>query len=185
MVRCSLSYFKEIIHKRKQTLILIAIVITATLLLHTAISIWLSKNSNTHLPSFGTIYTLNVEVYGNDIRIQNGKKFIDWGIVYPGTLTNRTFNVTSKSNIQAILIIETANWIFYNSQSQAVKGPTNRTNYMSLNSNYNNTLINPNQTLELTLTLNITSSDNFINFLIESDVKSFSFDIHIYIKEIP
>jgi hypothetical protein len=175
---------KFICHYRK-TLILLVAVASITILLQILISVWLSNVSNMNIPSIGKIHTLNVEVYGKDIQYQDGQPFIDWGVVYPRTLVNRTFNVTSKSNIQATLTIETANWTFYNSQNQTVKGSTNQTNYMNLNSNYNNTLINPNQTLKLTLTLNVTSSIDFINFLIESDVKSFSFDIHIYIKEIP
>jgi len=180
MAKYSLSYFKETIYRRKQTLILIAIVIATTLFLHIAISILLSKNNNTYLPSFGTIYTINVEVYGKDIQIQDGRKLIDWGTVYPGTIITRAFNVTSKSNIKTILIIETTNWIFYNSSNKIVRGPENKTPYMSLIPSQNKTIMAPNQTIELTLTLNVTDSNSFINFLIEKDAIKFSFDIHVY-----
>jgi hypothetical protein len=180
----SVQFFIKFIRHHKETLLLVITVALITILLHTSISIWLSSFSNANIPSIGTIHTLNVEVYGKDIQDHNGEKLIDWGIVYPGTLVNRTFNVTSKSNIDGILIIKTANWTFYNSQNETALGPSNKIKYMHLiPPKHNMTLIAPDETLELTLTLNVTSSNDFINFILEYDAKRFSFDIYIYIKE--
>jgi len=134
------------------------------------------------LTSIGNIHTLHVEVYGKDIKVREGQKFLDWGTVYPGTLTNYTFNVTSRSNIQAKLIIKAINWTFYNSQNQIVK-QTNETNYVILISTYNETLMDPKQTIQVILTLKVIHSDEFIDFLIENDIQTFSFDIRIYLTE--
>jgi hypothetical protein len=175
----SIDFFK----KRKKTMLLIFSVIAITITLHILISLWLIYLNNTYFPSIGTIRTINIEVYGKDIKTQDSKKFIDWGMVYPGVLANRTFNVTSKSNIQAVLIIRATNWTFYDSSDQIVEVSDNKANYMSLTSSQNKTIITPNQTLELTLILNVTASREFINFLIEKNVRKFSFDIHIYVKE--
>lgn len=172
----------DFLKKRKKTILLIFSVIAITTTLHILISLWLSYFNNTFLPSIGIIYTINIEVHGKDIQTRNGEKFIDWGTVYPGIKVNRTFNVTSKSNIPATFIITTTNWIFYNSSDRIVQGPDNKTNYMSLTPSHNKTIIGPNQTIELTLTLNVISSSEFIDFLIEKDVRKFSFDIHLYVK---
>ena len=43
---------------------LVIAAVSITILLQTLVSIWLSGNNKIHLPSVGTIYTLNVEVHG-------------------------------------------------------------------------------------------------------------------------
>lgn len=100
------------IQSHRKTLLLVTVAVLITILLHASISMWLSKVCNVYIPSIGTIRVLNVEVSGKDILAKNGQKFIDWGIIYPGTAINRTFNVTSRSNVDAFLIIEAANWTF-------------------------------------------------------------------------
>jgi len=147
------------------------------------LSIWLSWNSRIYLPSIGTIHTFNVEVYGGDLKeLSNGQKFMDWGTVYPGIMVNRTLNVTSKSNVDAMLIIKTMNWAFNDSQGKIVEGPTNKTDYMNLIASLNGTLMHPNQTVEVTLTLNVTNSDTFREFLTENYIGTFSFEIYIYMS---
>ncbi len=181
-MKISFQFLADTIKQNKKTLLSIIAAVLITILLQTLLSIWLSHNSDIYLPSIGTIHTINVEVYGGDLKeLSNDQKFLDWGTVYPGIMVNRTLNVTSRSNVDAMLIIKTMNWAFNNSQGKIVKGPVNKTDYLTLKVSLNETLIHPNQTLELTLTLKVADSDDFIDFLIENDVKTFSFDICIQV----
>jgi len=175
----------EFLQRYKKIILLIIAVVLITILLQTLISMWLSRSNAIRLPSFGTIFTLQAEVYGGSLKeLSNGQKLIDWGTVYPGTTVNRTFYVMSKSNVEAKLIIKAMNWVFNNSRGEIVKGfPTNETDYMTLIASLNETLMNPNQSLEVTLTLMVSSSSDFINFIIENEVTSFSFDIYIYMSK--
>jgi hypothetical protein len=54
---------------------------------------------------------------------------------------------------------------------------------MNLTWDYNNTTVNPKQTVPVKLTLSIDNSDNFIWFLINNNVTEFSFDIMISANE--
>jgi len=163
-------------------MILVALI---TISLHTLISIWVSHNSSLYIPSIGTIHTLNVDVHGRDIQYFNGVEMIDWGVVYPGSSAKRAFNVTSISNVEGVLIIKVFNWTFYNSINKLVRGPINKTDYMEIliEPECNMTILKPDETVELTLTLNVTRSEDFINFIVENDVRSFSFDINIHITK--
>jgi len=175
----------EFIHRNKRILLLMILVALITISLHTLISIWISHNSSLYIPSIGTIHTLNVDVYGRDIQYFDGVKMIDWGVVYPGSSVKRAFNVTSISNVEGVLIIRVFNWTFYDSTNKLVRGPINKTDYMEIliEPECNMTILKPDETVELTLTLNVTSSNDFINFIVENDVRSFSFDIIIHITE--
>ena len=175
---------KETILKHKKTLLMVTSVILATILLQTTIAILLSTTSNFHLPSLGTIHTLNVEVYGKDVQEKNGEKYIEWGILYPGTQINRTFTVKSKSNVEGILIIKATNWTLYNSKNETVLGPTDKMKYINiLPPKQNETILKPDETIELTITLNATASKEFIEYILENDVQTFTFDLHIYLTE--
>jgi len=174
----------KFIRHHKKTLLLIVATMLVTVLLQTLISIWLSRNNTVYLPSIGTIYTFHAEVYGNDIKeLSDGQKLIDWGIVYPGSVVTKTFNVTSESNAKAILVIKPMNWVFNNSRGEIVEGPVNKTDYMTLSANFNGTLMSPGQTSEVKLTLMVSNSHEFINFLIENHVTVFSFDIYVYMSK--
>jgi len=174
-MKSSFQFLSKLVKRRRKTLFLVIAAVSITILLQTLISIWLSGNNKIHLPSVGTIYTLNVEVHG--------PKTIDWGIVYPGIRVSRTLDVTSKSNIESLLIIKPMNWVFYDSQGEIVEGPMNKTSYMSMTADLNETLMHPNETVEVTLTLKAANSNEFIDFLIENDVETFSFDILIYLSK--
>jgi hypothetical protein len=74
-------------------------------------------------------------------------------------------------------------WTNSSGDGTIVSGPSNSTNYMNLTWDYNNTTVNPKQTVRVTLTLSIDNSDNFIWFLINNNVTQFSFDIIISANE--
>jgi len=177
----SFNSFTKFPHLSKKTVLLIIVVAAITLALSTAISLFLSRINNLHIPSLGTIHTVGVEAYGGNITVDENGQHVDWGKVYPGTLTNLSFYLRSKSNIEIILNLTAANWTFLDSQGQNVTGPTK--SYMNLTWNYNDTPIGPREEIYATLTLNVSDNISFINYIIDNKVEEFMFDIHIHPKE--
>jgi len=174
--------FTELVKQSKKTILLMAIAILAALLLSALISTWLYKNVDLYIPSFATIKTLGVKSYW-DPDLKNETNEIPWSTVYPGTSNNITLYLQSVSNIKTKLELQTANWTFRNSNGTIVLGPVKSTNYMSLTWNYNNATIDPGQAIQVTLDLSTDKSDDFIWFLINENVKEFSFDIRISTSE--
>ncbi len=174
--------FIELAKQSKKTILLIAISVLATLLLSSLISTLLYKNDDLYIPSFSTIKTLGVKAYW-DADLKNETTGLPWSTVYPGTSNNFTLYLQSESNIQTRLELHTANWIFRNSSNIIVLGPVNSTNYINLTWNYDESTINPGQTVQVTLTLSTDKSDDFIWFLVNNNVKEFSFDIYIRTTE--
>lgn len=157
---------------------LIIIVSAATLLISTIVSIWLNSFHNLRFPSIGTIQAIGVEVYDGNITVQGGKQIIDWGTVYPGSFTNRSLYIRSISNIPIRLSLMISNITFTNSTDQNVTASLTG-NPLSLTWDYDNTPLNPKATIYVTLTLQMSHDQSFIDFLIEYRVTSFSFDIII------
>jgi hypothetical protein len=156
-----------------------------TITLTTAISIWLSRVNHLYIPSLGNIRTYGVEAYEGNITTIDGKQHIDWGTTYPGTLTNRSFYVKSKSNVESVLIFEFLNWTFRDSNGNNVTGSLSSYNIklsdaMNTKCDHNGTIISPNEEIYVTLTLWAYDDISFINYLIDEKVKEFSFDICIY-----
>lgn len=158
---------KSFVRSKKTILLLIAI-IAATVVLTTFISILLERISTIHVPSMGTIHTIGVEAFDGDIRLQNGSQYVDWGTIYPGTSTNRTFSLRSKSNVETILSLKTTNW-----------SPINMSVYLTLSWNYSGAPMGPDEVTRVTLSLLSSDSQSFIDYLVTNDVEEFSFDIII------
>jgi hypothetical protein len=177
-----ISSITPFLRRSKKTILLIIAVAAVTLVLSASISIILDNNHNISLPSLGNIRTLGVKAYW-DPKLKNETTEITWNTVRPGTSYNVTLYLQSISNIKTRLQLQTANWTFRNSNATIVSGPANSTNYMNLKWNYNNTTVNPGQTLKVTLTLSVENSIDFILFLINNNVKQFSFDIIISTSE--
>jgi hypothetical protein len=165
-------------HPSKKSVLLIIAVAAITVVISTTISIWLSRFDNLHIPSIGTVHTIGVKVYW-DASLENETKEIQWGTIYPGSSSNVTLYVQSISNIETIFELRTANWTFLNSTNMNVSGPSESTPYMNLAWNYNNATVGPRDTVPVTLTLSADDSPAFVGFLIDKDVKYFSFDIMI------
>ena len=174
LIKARISSVTSFLRRSKKAILLIMLVATATILATTIISIWLSRYHNLHLPSIGTIHTIGVKAYW-DSTLQNETTEIQWGTIYLGTLNNVTLHIQSTSNVQTILELETAYWTFMDSTNMTVSGPSNTTEYMNLTWNYDNTPINPNETMQVTLTLHADNSLTFIQFLMNNKVNQFSF----------
>jgi hypothetical protein len=144
------------------------------------ISIWLSSFHNLHVPSLGTIRVIGAEAYdGNITTTQDGKRVIDWGTVYPGTLTTRSFYIKNNGTTAVTLNLTISNITFQNSTDQNVAEPLPVENPLRLTWDYNNTVLYRNDTVYVTLTLEISPDPRFIEYIINNDVKEFSFDIVI------
>lgn len=161
------SFVKSLRHQKK-TILLIVGVAAITLSLSIIIPILLDTMTHLNFPSIGTIHTIGVEAYGGDMKTSNGTSYLDWGTVYPGLTVNATFYLRSISNVRTTLSLNTTNW-----------NPTNMSNYMPLSWNYSGANINPGEVIPVNLTLSVSSSDAFINYLITNNVTIYSFDITI------
>ncbi len=166
----------------KRMILLIMITVISTLIISSIISIWLSNVGNLNIPSAGRIITVGVEAYW-DSDLQNRTERFDWGTIWPGTSNNVTLYLRSTSNIETTLKLETTNWTFNNSENNIVAGPSNSTPYMNLTWNYKDTTVRPGETIQVTLTLSVDYSTDFIEFLIGNDVKEFGVDIIISTEE--
>jgi len=175
-------FFKSLVNfirHHRRTLLLIATAALITILLQTLVSIWLSRSDNFHIPSIGTIHTLNVEVYGGDIKYLNGgEPILDWGVVYPGSQVNRSFFIKIKSNINGTLKIKASNWTFTNSEAFIY----NYTEWITIKPIYNETFVKGEKTIMATITLKVSNSDDFIDWIIENNIKTFSFDISVILE---
>jgi hypothetical protein len=166
----------------KKIILLIAVTVVITLIVSSIIAIWLGNIRNLSIPSTGRIITLGVEAYW-DKDLENGIETFDWGTIWPGMSKDVTLYLRSTSNIETTLTLETTNWVFNNSQNSIVAGPSDSTPHMNLIWNYNETAVHPGETMQLTLTLSVDDSSDFIEFLIANDVKQFGVDIIIRTSE--
>ena len=164
---------------RKETILVVVATVLITILVLVLISALIIHNAPISLINIGKVHTLNVEVYGGNITTINGELALDWGTVYPGIKVNRTFYIRSKSNIEGTLIIKTGNWTFKNTRTYTY----NKTEWMNIiEPPWNETKLKPKQEIFATVTLNVTNSQEFIDWLVENEIKSFSFDITIILK---
>ena len=172
----------DFLRLHKKTILLIVTVVAITLLVSAAISIMLDNHGGISLPSVGYIHTVGVQAYW-DPALQNQTTIIDWGTVYPGASYNVTLYLQSTSNVQTTLTLTTANWTYTNTNNTIVSGPSESTPYINLTWDYNNETLEPNTTIQTTLTLTIDNSQNFITFLINNSIKQFAMDITIQANE--
>lgn len=179
-MKIQLSTVADFFRGKKKIILLIIIVSATTLAVTTIISIWLNRYHNMRFPSLGTIQVIGVEVFGGDINTtQDGTAYIDWGTVYPGTSTNRSFYIKSKSNVPIMLSLKISNLTFQNSNDQNVTKNLPVENPLNLAWNYNNTMLDPGEEIYVTLTLEVSFNSDFLEYLIAYEVSRFNFDIII------
>ena len=139
---------------------------------------WLDLLNAPHFPSSSTLTTVNVKAYW-DASHANEIKAINWGTVYLGSSYNTTIFLQSISNVRTTFELTTENWTFLNSHGGIVLGPLKETSYLNLSWDCDKRNVNPKETVQVTLTLNVADSTDFKSFLVEGDVKGFSVDIVI------
>jgi hypothetical protein len=158
----------------------IVVVYTVTLTL-----LFLSVMNGTlvvRLPTVGRIIVLGYEAHGGDIITSHGYPALDWGTTYVGASTNRSFSLKSISVKITTPQLDASNWKFKNEQNQSVPSPT--VNGITLSWTISNNSIAPNQEINVTLTLAVKYEQTFVDYLINNNITSFSFDIIIQPSEI-
>jgi len=168
--------------RQKKIILLIIIVVALTLILSATISIILDNGNFITLPSIGNIRTIGVKAYW-DPTLQNQTTSIQWGTVYTGQSYNVTLYLQSISNVPTVLEMATTNWTFINTNNTIAAGPAKSTPYLNLTWNYDNSTLNPNETIQITLTLTTDNSASFITFLINNNIKQVTMDITIQANE--
>ena len=148
-------------------LFLVAIVAIISVASTTLVSILLSESdSDVYLPSLGTIKTIDVEIYW-DPNGENKRETLSWDEIKTGTV-NTTVYVKSVSNFRVTLNLNITDW-----------NPVEISDYLTISWDYNGTLINPGEIIPVTMTLSASSSDAFINYLVENEINRFDVAIHI------
>lgn len=165
------SSFFALFCRHKKTLLLIFVVSTATTLISSAIAIWLSNFHNMTLPTIGTIRTIGVEAYW-DTNLENRTETIDWGTISPGVTKNVTLYIRSVSNVKTTLHI-----------FESDVSPSKISNYLDLSWDYDGALLDPGEIIPVTLFLSASPSKNFMYYLVDSNVKTFSINIHLVAEE--
>jgi hypothetical protein len=189
-MKSHLQSLSKFLRPSRKTMLLIVVFALATLLLSTAISLWLYKpiaetfyqTFNRQLPSSVNIKTIGLKVYW-DSNLTNESTMVTWPLALPGESYNTTLYFQSASNVNTYLELETTNWVFLNSNGAIVSGPSNNnTNFINLTWDYSNTVLSPKQIVPVTLTLSIDNSANMLEFLIDNQVTQFNFDMIISAK---
>jgi len=165
------NFLFNFLHQHKKTLLLVLIVSTATVLISSAISIWLSDFHNLTLPTVGTIKTIGVEAYW-DPNCENKTETIDWNTVWPGSTKNVSLYIRSVSNVKTTLHLYASNIT-----------PANVSEYLNLSWDYDGTPLNTDEIIQVTLFLSASDDKSFSRYLIDNDVTDFNIDIHIVAYE--
>jgi len=160
-----------------KTVILIAIVAIISVVSTTLVSVLLSESeSEVYLPSLATIKTIDVEIYW-DPNGENKRETLSWDEIKIEKLewdeiktgpVNTTVYVKSVSNFRVTLNMFLTDW-----------NPVEISDYITISWDYNGTLIKPGEIIPVTMTLSASSSDAFINYLVENEIKRFDVVIHI------
>jgi uncharacterized membrane protein len=116
----------------------------------------LYQTSNT-ISSVGTLKAIGIEVYQNK-DLTDKVTAINWGTLKPGDTKTYTIYVHNKGNLPLTLSLSTSNW-----------SPQSASNYLTLTWNYNGQTINKGETVQVTLTLNVSPS--------VTGISGFRFDI--------
>jgi len=171
---CSFFVFLKSSYK---ILFLVAIVAIISVAGTTLVSILLSESvSEVYLPSLGTIKTIDVEIYWDpngenktetlswdEIKIEK----LEWDEIKTGTV-NTTVYVKSVSNFRVTLNMFLTDW-----------NPVEISDYITISWDYNGTHLDPGEIIPVTMTLAASSSNDFINYLVENEINRFDVTIHI------
>jgi len=174
---------KSFLLRSKKSILLIVAVVGLTLILSSAISIWLATYDNLNMPSLGRIKAIGVEAYW-DIDLKNKTDdHINWGTVYPGSKVNKTVYLLSISNEDINLTMKKENWSFTYANGSS-SNPTNDTQHLDLNWNCEGKELKPGRNITATFTLCLSASRETLEFIVQNEAKSFSFDIRIQPREL-
>ena len=164
------SYFNvDFLKSSYKTLILVVFVAVFSIV-GTSLVLTMDSNSNGDyfLSSDGKVQTLGVEAYSDQtcgIEIEK----ISWDVLEPGGTINTTLYIKSVSNAPIFLDVNLTDW-----------EPMELSNYIMLSSDYKNQPLNPNDVIEVTIMLSASSSDEFVDYLVQNQIQNFSVNVHFF-----
>ncbi len=133
------------------------------LALSTVGSVMSAMQTNETISNVGSVKGVGVGVYW-DSACTNAVSSINWGILNPGSSKDETIYIRNEGNTTVTLAMTTSNW-----------NPSNASDYITLNWNYDGQPFEVGEVIQVTLTLSVSSS-------IEG-ITSFSFDITLTASE--
>ena len=172
------SLILRFLHRYSKMILLIAVVVLITLIFNFLIVAWFSNSNNgtngeeedRTITTTGKLRVEGLQIYGGDITSESDKVYIDWGELTLGASKNAAFYVLSTSNVNVTLGLNVTHWM-----------PAGMEDYITISWDYNGTVLSPkHEPLSVTVNLNVASSREFIEFLVENDVTTFSFDMTVY-----
>lgn len=159
MVPQGLRIINFITKKRKKMMMLLVIVSSLVLNLFLLSTISGQLSTSTQMHSYGSIQiqTTGIAAY-RDASCTIEASEVAWGILSPGSSGTNVFYIKNEGTTALNLFLDTANW-----------SPTNAANYLTLSWNYDGQAVQPDQVIQVTLTLTVSQSI--------SGIDNFSFDI--------
>lgn len=160
---------------RYRTLVLVVIVAVASVAVTSLVAVMLSSSDDElYLPSLGTIKTVEVETYW-DQDCKNRRENLTWDDMWIQQMeeaevneVNTTVYIKSVSNLKVTLTMFLTDW-----------NPEDISDYVTISWDYDGTVLSPNEVIPVTMTLSASSTDDFIDYLIENEVTRFDVAVHI------
>jgi len=115
--------------------------------------------SNKTISNVGAVKAIGVGVYW-DQGCTNTVTSIGWGTIEPGSTVDKTCYIRNEGNSVSTLSLQTSNW-----------DPSEAGNYIDLSWDYGGQSVNPDEVVQVTFTLSVSSS--------VQNITSFGFDITI------
>ena len=166
-----------------KTALTIIVVVIYTMTLTSLFASILNSYRSFRMPSLGTIYTLGYDVYDGDIIMVNGNRTLNWTTIYVGSSINRSFLLKSISSTVTKPNFAYGNWTFRDEQEQIQPSPPLDNVTVDWNLSKDR-LLNPNEIVNVTLTLKIEYNETFVQDIIKFNITTFSFDIAIYPSQV-
>jgi hypothetical protein len=148
--------------KKKLNLIItiIAIISAIALTFYTTATLSTNQNTNQNVPSSGSITSVNVSVY-NDQPCTQKCQSLNWSTIVAGNSVSKTIYIKNTGGLPITLGMNATNW-----NPVTAEGP------MTMSWNCENTVLQANQSIEATITLNVSPT-------IDPSITNFSFNIVI------
>jgi hypothetical protein len=159
------SLFDTLKSSRK-VLALVVIVAVLSVAFTSLISVMLSTYSDHYLPSLAVIKTIEVEIYW-DKQAQNKTDLINWGELQTGKSVETTVYMKSVSNFDVTVDLVLTDW-----------SPPEISDYVSLTWDYDGAILEPQELIEVTLTMSAPSTNEFVDYLVKNEVTEFNVIIH-------
>jgi hypothetical protein len=149
--------------QRKMVIRVIIVVLTLSIVMLNADVIFGLLTTVLNINTTGVIASVNIKCY-RESECLNSYSTIIWGTLNAGSSRSVKAYIKNEGNIPLKLSLTTADW-----------NPQHATNYIFLTWDYSNTVLQPNDVLEVTFTLTVSGSIQGID--------NFSFYIHLTAEE--